>query len=331
MLVSSTAAQSSSRNSKLFFTPLGTQTGRQTNTQVDTLYMMPDRDFRIGKGTVTGFELVLEDQEQSTSERVELAVVKSLGQEKPDSSSSGLLLKFTVNLFGTSQGRAAYKYTLTPAKPATQVPGDAGIRIVLPKPRHPSTDICTVHYRPGNSLKMSPQAPPRIYAHYLSGSGSKPWFSPRSTLHAGLLFGEPVVRFKVRSAKSAYGSEQTIIGPESVHVHATRGDQGGWSFAADGFKPGSKDACFAIPMLGSLAKSPLATPWGELLLDPKTLTVLSGIALDAKGTAETGFARIPAKISLTTQALFLRIDKSDPKNWKVSKLQLSDASRFHSF
>jgi hypothetical protein len=331
LLLAAAKAQTSNLNSKVFFTEYAVQNGRKTDDQADTLYMMPDRDFHVGARTVTGFEVVLKDEEQSTSEYVQFGIVKASSPETPDTSPSGEILNLGVTLFGINQGGASYLYAITLQNPI-QVPEDAGVRLILPQPRNKRLDMCSVQYRPGNTLSMSSKAPARTYTHYLSGTTLSPWMTARSIMHAGFLYDEPVTRVRVRTHKSAYGSEQTLIGPESVHIDATRGDTLGWSLSGENFKPAGKLVAVGLPILGLRAATPLPTPWGSLELDLGLPYVfLPASVLDGQGDANAGFAPPPVQVKWCIQTLFCLVDNSDPQNPIISQPQLSDATVFETF
>ncbi len=306
------------RNEKTFFnTNHTTATVRDGGTTVDTLYFMQPAEVHSGYGKVSGIRLVLQDQDQSTAETINIALVKFAGTTgKPDTTNSGVVSGSSMNfkLFGSGTGSAAYSYTLTFATPVT-APAKVGIRLTLPIPRGTwPSDGVSVHYQAGTNLKLGSSTPKPQWTFKKATNGSAQAFGPvGSTFRMGLLLDKPVLQFF--NETNAYGATEKLLGPESLFPLINRSDKTGFQLRGDRFGKG-----FGIILIsGSKASTPFVTPFGTVFPNLTGSLYLPAIPLDSNGKATTPSLVLPAKTTIWAQAAFLTI--------KPFNISFSDATR----
>ncbi|HHI80043.1 MAG TPA: hypothetical protein ENK02_08680 [Planctomycetes bacterium] len=306
------------RNEKTFYNTNHTSaTVRDGGGTVDTLYFMQPPEAHTGYGKVSGFRIVLQDQDQSTAETINLALVRFAGTTgKPDTSAGGVVAGSSMNfkLFGSGSGSAAYSYTLTLGTPVV-APAQFGIRLTLPIPRGTwPQDGVTVHYQAGTNLKLGSATPKPQWTYKKASNGSAQAFGPAgSTFRLGVLLDQPVLQFFNES--SAYGSNEKLFGPESLFPLVSRSDKTGFRLAGDRFGGG-----FGIILIsGSKAATPLSTPFGTVFPTLAGSLYLPAVPLDKQGKATTPSLTLPPKTTIWAQAAFLQV--------KPFHLSFSDAAR----
>ena len=306
------------RNEKTFYNTNHTSaTARDGGSTVDTLYFMQPPEAHSGYGKISGFRLVLQDQDQSTAETINLALVKFAGTTgKPDTTAGGVVPGSSMNfkLFGSGTGSAAYSYTLTLTTPVT-APANFGIRLTLPIPKGTwPSDGASIHFQAGTNLKFGSATPKPQWTYKKATNGSAQAFGPAgSTFRMGVLLDKPVLQFF--NETGAYGANEKLFGPESLFPLISRSDKTGFRLVGDRFAKG-----FGIILIsGSKAATPLIAPFGSVFPNLTGSLYLPAIPLDSKGTATTPSLVLPAKTTIWAQAAFLSI--------KPFALSFSDATR----
>jgi hypothetical protein len=305
-------------NEKIFYNTNHTSaTVRDGGSTVDTLYFMQPAEAHTGYGKVSGFRLVLQDQDQSTAETINLALVQFAGTTgKPDTSAGGVVSGSSMNfkLFGSGTGSAAYSYTLTLTTPVT-APKNFGIRLTLPIPKGTwPNDGVSIHYQAGTNLKLGNATTKPQWTFKKASNGSAQAFGPvGSTFRMGVLLDKPVLQFF--NETSAYGVNEKLLGPEALFPLISRSDKTGFRLAGDRFPKG-----FGIILIsGTIAGTPLNTPFGTVFPNLTGSLYLPAFPLDAKGQATTPSLTLPAKTTLWAQAAFLSV--------KPFTLAFSDAAK----
>lgn len=223
-------------------------------TQSTTLYFMDDPLNHTGVRQAIGWRTIVQDEEVSTAETIELGWVRyAANGTDPDESPTGIIKKVSAPVFGWPlSGPFAFDLTFSIGGGPVNLPVTNGMYIKLPAAPSWPNDGASVHAQlnlPNDPLR------PRVTAPF----NNKVWTFERpglaltatplggrtlDTLEASTVFWlDPVLETYV--VTSAYGNgPEMLFGPESIHPVASRGDQLG--FQMEGGNDGQNGIAFFL-------------------------------------------------------------------------------------
>ncbi len=301
---------------------------RATTTSVDQIYFTQPVDFRRNTGRSIGWRLVLQDQEQSTAEVINLSYHNLDFQSIVPNQTKVVDATFTA--FGSGGGGAkSFIYTFTLAT-GVVTPEFAALGLLMPAPTSWPTDAMTIHFQRGDRTQVS-EPKRQQWTYKLDSTFVVPEWREGSSFRFGGLYRVPVLQGF--NGSNAYGSTlEDLTGPESVAFESggARADkfglrgEGGNRYRTLGDQLGVAAIFFSADYRGT----PLVlNPFGTLLIDENTTTFLAYMMLNSEGLGRTLTVTIPpnlGNIKLAWQGFFVAIDTNLNQ---LNNFELSNAIR----
>jgi hypothetical protein len=276
---------------------------RGTTTGTDTIYFSQLLTFHNNVGQGTGWRIVVQDQDQSTSESVTLSWHDTLPSGIPVTTP---IASHPFVLFGTGSGVAAYIFTLTTPLPVV-LPQQVALGIELPAPHPWASDAATLHYQRGDKTIVKPELR-RQMTYVLSGGNAVAEWTIGSTFRWGGLYQAPALATANLSTGYGVGPE-LLYGPEALAIDPVRGDRLGWAMRGDRFKTFPTQPVSAGALYCSVAyRTPLPTPFGVLVIDETTAVWVAAAITDAQGQVLIPAIAVPnAPFDVVFQAAFINL------------------------
>lgn len=286
---------------KLLYNTAHTDATTRASAAVDTIYFMQPELFHRGYGNVTGYRVLLQDQDYRTAESVQFGMVKYGQNGLPDVSATGLVNNATGSLMFPQPATgviSAAIWTITLSQPVA-APDTFGLRLVLPAAPS-ATDGVSVHTQRDTTLKLTASFR-KQWTYYLNGTTPVAYYGAGTTIRYGAMYTEPVTQMFVNS--TLYGPAEDLFGPEAMHPDTTKGDKVAWEFTGTAFA----NQVAVLLLDGSLRATPISTNLGSLFLQAPVGIIQLPFVLDATGRARTTPLAPPAKLVLRSQAVFVNL------------------------
>ncbi len=298
--LTSLSAQTTVYPEKVFYNAAKTDASTRASNGVDTIYFMQPELFHKGHGKITGYRVLLQDQDYNTAETVQFGTVRYAQNGLPDVTAAGLVnnaggsLRFPMPASGVV---SAALWTIT-LNTAFDAPSDIGLRLIFPAAAS-NADGVGVHTQ-RDTTSMLTASFRKQWTFYLNANAAANYYGPGTSMHFGAMYEEPITQM-FASSTLYQATAEDLFGPESLHPDPVRGDKVGWKFNATKFPSG-----VAVLLLdGTLRNPPITTNLGPLFLQAPVGVIQLPFVLDVNGQASTPPLLPPAKLTLWTQSIFV--------------------------